>query len=314
MTVLTDTQIVNASGGLVELAYGEVTSQVTITSTSAASPTVLVPSITAVCDGSPVLVEFFTPYLNTQSGSNTRIALAVDGAYRTLGISSPNAFVPSSYKYRFTPSAGSHTFAVGGYADLSGNYAGGGTGGTGAYTPMFLRVSKVVQANQWPAVTTGTIICTSSTRPSSPFQGQWIYETDTSRNYQWTGTAWSMQTKVAVALASAAAQTSMATGATLTGMTTTQTFNGLPVFVNCQAMFDGPAVGNWIAIGVYLDGTLQQYTRAAYLRTSEANFHLPISAMFTPTAGSHTVDVRVQSQSVTTWNSYNRVLNLYEVG
>jgi hypothetical protein len=47
-----------------------------------------------------------------------------------------------------------------------------------------------VQATQWPAVTTGTIICTSSTRPASPFEGQKIYETDTSREYLWDGSAW----------------------------------------------------------------------------------------------------------------------------
>lgn len=33
-------------------------------------------------------------------------------------------------------------------------------------------------------------ICTSSTRPSSPFEGQRIYETDTDKMYRWTGSAW----------------------------------------------------------------------------------------------------------------------------
>lgn len=36
----------------------------------------------------------------------------------------------------------------------------------------------------------GTIICTSSTRPSSPFAGLEIYETDTKRPYTYNGTAW----------------------------------------------------------------------------------------------------------------------------
>jgi hypothetical protein len=34
------------------------------------------------------------------------------------------------------------------------------------------------------------IVCTSSTRPGSPTEGQVIYETDTDRVYVWNGTAW----------------------------------------------------------------------------------------------------------------------------
>jgi len=47
-----------------------------------------------------------------------------------------------------------------------------------------------VEATQWPAVTTGTIICTSSTRPASPFEGQKIYETDTDRELTYDSSAW----------------------------------------------------------------------------------------------------------------------------
>ena len=57
-------------------------------------------------------------------------------------------------------------------------------------SPGYIRVSKIVQATQWPAVTTGTIICTSGTRPASPFAGQQIYETDTSRLLVYSGSAW----------------------------------------------------------------------------------------------------------------------------
>ena len=33
-------------------------------------------------------------------------------------------------------------------------------------------------------------VCTSSTRPASPYEGQVIYETDTDRTLVWNGTAW----------------------------------------------------------------------------------------------------------------------------
>lgn len=36
----------------------------------------------------------------------------------------------------------------------------------------------------------GTFICTSSTRPGSPFLGQHIYETDSNKTLAWNGTEW----------------------------------------------------------------------------------------------------------------------------
>ena len=189
MTVLTDTQVITASGGLVELGYAQTTAATTIGTSS----TSLIPTsgnLTVVCDGSPVLVEVSIPYVTAPASNNTRIQIVVDGVTNNLGIFSPNGFVPGQFKYRLTPSAGSHTFSVVGYGDVAGTMGAGLANGGGAYVPAFLRVSKIVQATQWPAVTTGTIICTSSTRPASPFAGQRIYETDTSLSYTYSGSAW----------------------------------------------------------------------------------------------------------------------------
>lgn len=36
----------------------------------------------------------------------------------------------------------------------------------------------------------GTILCTSTTRPSPPYSGQCIYETDTKLSYIWSGSVW----------------------------------------------------------------------------------------------------------------------------
>lgn len=36
----------------------------------------------------------------------------------------------------------------------------------------------------------GLTVCTSTTRPASPFVGQWILETDTQRRAHWDGTGW----------------------------------------------------------------------------------------------------------------------------
>ena len=200
MTSLTDTQVVTASGGLVELGYVENDNAVTLTATSSASPDWLTPEMTVVCDGSPVLVEYYAPIARaTQDAAGTgdqlNFSLVYDGsvqegswgrvANRTNAI---GHLVPVALQYRMTPAAGSHTFRVGGY--VSNASRNGYVGAGSPYPPQFLRVSKIVEATQWPAVTTGTIICTSSTRPASPFEGQTIYETDTGLTRYYDGSSW----------------------------------------------------------------------------------------------------------------------------
>ena len=201
MTSLTDTQVVTASGGLVELGYAEKTSNSTITSTSAASPTATGISVTVVSDGSPLDVEFYCGEATPPNTNNGVLlaALWVDGAEydRTMGVAynysdGVNSGRTLYAKKRITLSAGSHTIDIRGWlannAGLSG-YFFAGTSLSG-YSPTFLRVSKIVQATQWPAVTTGTIICTSSTRPASPFEGQMVYETDTGLTRYYDGSSW----------------------------------------------------------------------------------------------------------------------------
>jgi hypothetical protein len=188
MTTLTDTQVVTASGGLVELGYSQITSNVTITSTNAASPQIVIPDLTIVSDGSPLLVEF--SYTNLNIGPGMAFGFWVDGVRQgNLGI--PPGSSGGNFFSRLVLSAGSHTVRVVGWLGGAGTatlYASNGTSGND--NPAFLRVSKIVSATQWPAVTTGTIICTSTTRPASPFEGQTIYETDTKRSWTRVGTQW----------------------------------------------------------------------------------------------------------------------------
>lgn len=197
MTVLTDTQVVTASGGLVELGYSQITSPVNVTSTSFSSPTTVIAPLTVVCDGSPVLVEFFASHISAAgTGTNMALPLYQDGAELdrfwgyTNTVTAVLDYKPVHLQRRVTPSAGVHTFGVMGQVAGGTGEVRAGTGGTTTVSPAFLRVSKIVQATQWPAVTTGSIICTSSTRPASPFAGQQIYETDTSKSLIYNGTAW----------------------------------------------------------------------------------------------------------------------------
>ena len=179
MTTLTDTQVVTASGGLVELGYTAVTSNTTVGGFNWLG----VATTTVVADGSKLLVEFQSPYVS--AAAQARLAIAGTN-YRFGDLAAAGPFCQS---FVITPPAGSVTvtveFTAAGSSTINGS---GGTYGAGS---AFLRVSKIVQATQWPAVTTGTIICTSTTRPASPFVGQQIYEADTGSIQVWNGTAWS---------------------------------------------------------------------------------------------------------------------------
>ena len=185
-------------GGLVELGYGQITSTVVVSSTSFTTPTTIIPDVTVVCDGSPIMVEFYAPQTSISAGQSQLVfALWEDGAekhrYWQLKVN-PAGSTGVDYdgvkaETRLTPSAGTHTYRVVGISGPANNSVLAGSATT-SNSPAFLRVSKIVQATQWPAVTTGTIICTSSTRPASPFEGQTIYETDTKKQLTYDGAGW----------------------------------------------------------------------------------------------------------------------------
>ena len=200
MTVLTDTQVITASGGLVELGYSQITSPVTISSSNELAPNTVISAVTVVCDGSPILVEFCAPYLDlgTATGNWGILNVWLDGvdqgriSQTYTAVAAGGATQAGAVKgvARLTPSAGSHTVSITGWRNTANCSVGAGAGGIATTRPAFLRVSKIVTATQWPAVTTGTIICTSGTRPASPFAGQEVYETDTGRSRYWNGSAW----------------------------------------------------------------------------------------------------------------------------
>ena len=192
MTVLTDTQVVTASGGLVELGVGTATSNVVV-NTTYPTVTTIIPNVTVVTDGSPIELKFDAPFAYPGAATGTlTIGLYRDGTELVRGWSvtqtTSTQGIPVSCSFRDTPTAGIHTYSVRGYYSSSAWTLYAGTNIT--YPPITLRISKIVTATQWPAVTTGTIICTSSTRPASPFVGQQIYETDTSKSLIYNGTAW----------------------------------------------------------------------------------------------------------------------------
>ena len=58
----------------------------------------------------------------------------------------------------------------------------------------------------------GTAVVTSSTRPSAPFAGQQIYETNTKLTYVWSGSAWVLQSAPVTIFVQSGTPTANATG------------------------------------------------------------------------------------------------------
>lgn len=132
-----------------ELSYVEITSNVSIVSTSAGAPTNIITSgVIATDGGTRIRIEFCTTaWFPPAAGSITMHALLTEvsvGAKGQIGQlkSAAGAFAPVLFVREFTPTAGTHQYQVGGWCDSSSGtvVAGDGTGSN--VTPAFLRISR----------------------------------------------------------------------------------------------------------------------------------------------------------------------------
>jgi len=135
-----------------ELAYAEGTSNITITATSASSPTTIIAAPAATISGK-IRVEFYAKILlfndpaivlgfELWEGTTARIGeIATFGHLYNSG-SAAGVVIPCYVSKVFTPSAGSHTFTVRGSRGSTGDctvFAGDGTPGN--HPPTWIRVS-----------------------------------------------------------------------------------------------------------------------------------------------------------------------------
>ncbi len=132
-----------SAGPGTEIGYDQITGNVTVSSATEATGTTIITCAAHTFDGSPVYCEFFAVavgvfdlFLASLFEGSTQIG-------RICQLSQNTTALPASGAIRFTPSAGSHTFSVTAWR-LSGNatvFA--GAGGTAAYSPCFVRFTKV---------------------------------------------------------------------------------------------------------------------------------------------------------------------------
>jgi hypothetical protein len=190
MTSLSENTVVTTSGGLVELGYSQITTSVTLGTSSG----IVIPSISVVCDGSPILVEFFAVMTTVGSGASSFgiTQLVVDGSVAGRMTQSYTAsaigdihFGSSYGSQRLTPSAGVHTFGINGYRSAAASsQINAGTGSGDGYPPAFIRISKVIQASQFIVPLASAPLVTSL--PSAPIDGQEIrYVADATNGVIW---------------------------------------------------------------------------------------------------------------------------------
>lgn len=190
MTSLSENTVVTTSGGLVEL--GRVTKNTTSIAVTSSGVSVCGP-LTVVCDGSPIVVEYYCPQTDApgNAGSYIYFRLDEDGIEKTRywavnknSAASP-AGIPIYAKRVLTPSAGVHTYEVKAFVDSGTGYAYANTeNSTTGAAPAFLRVSKIVQASQFIVPLASAPLVTSL--PSAPIDGQEIrYVADATNGIIW---------------------------------------------------------------------------------------------------------------------------------
>lgn len=141
---------VSGSASGAEISYTQITASVNVTATSEAAGTTIISPGAITFNGSPVLVHFFAAWLKTPSGAIdqgitvslfegateiARLATAFTQTTASLRLGPANGF------YRFTPTAGAHTYTVTAFVPSTAGtpQVVAGPGGTAANQPAFLR-------------------------------------------------------------------------------------------------------------------------------------------------------------------------------
>ena len=143
----------SASGSGSEIGYDQITSNVNVTGTTEGTATTLITCASHSFTGAPVVVEFYATGARPPSSaitdqlviglfeSGTLVSrLAQVGAATT---NNPNPITTLTGLLRFTPSAGSHSYVVAGWATTTTGtpLVAAGTGGPGNNAPTFVRFS-----------------------------------------------------------------------------------------------------------------------------------------------------------------------------
>lgn len=135
----------SGGSGSVELDYAEITSVASVTATDEATPQTIITGNAVSYDGSTiVMVDFFAPYAHLDNSAHTLyVALWDESAIvaRLFLVGSTGDFSPVRAGYRFTPSAGAHTYRIRAHtAAATPQIGAGAASGANSYVPAFMRI------------------------------------------------------------------------------------------------------------------------------------------------------------------------------
>lgn len=139
------------TGSGAEIGYAQITSFANITDTSESTATSLISPGPLSFNGSPVICEFYTPYLqgSTDLAATTLVTL-FEGSTEICRLVLTACYVngihtsgPAYARHRFTPTAGTHTYKICAFTSSTNGtpLIVAGAGGTGAYAPAYVRFS-----------------------------------------------------------------------------------------------------------------------------------------------------------------------------
>lgn len=148
-------------------------------------------------------------------------------------------------------------------------------------------------------------VCTSTTRPASPYDGQVIYETDTDRVLIWHGSVWNPPANFAwgvVARVSRVTDQSINTGlADITGLSVTWTALSSRLYkISFHAIARTSGAGNIYISAVITDSsnTVKQYARGG-ATTTDLRFGLDCFLYESGLSGSQTRKIRADCSAST---------------
>ncbi len=134
-----------------EIGYTQITTTASVTSTTESSgSSVLAPGALAF-DGGPVIVTF-EGLVSSPSTATDYIILSLFEASTQItrllevkSASNTSENIQITAQYRFTPTAGLHTYTVTGFVSANNGTPGviAGSGGTNGFAPAFIRFTKV---------------------------------------------------------------------------------------------------------------------------------------------------------------------------
>lgn len=128
------------------------TAAVTVSGTSAASPTTVLTCSAVTFDGGAVDIEFFSPSVITPGATNGFVAICLYESTTSLGNmavvlsgnSTANIRAAVMCRFRITPTAAAHTYIIKAYRDGGAGTASiqAGAGGSDTLVPMYARIIK----------------------------------------------------------------------------------------------------------------------------------------------------------------------------